>query len=170
MVKIYLKSVVLLLFLYGCSSNDKKSITYQQLPSDVKAKFQYTYNYWEPPEVNAKGDTVSLYTPKFSECYDLDKNCNCVIESKGGIFRNPFFVLKSCDYKNIKISWEVLERVFIIKNDSVYYPYQIRKVKYNDVNNGEEFDQVIGGLVTSGKSRSYNVKIDTLKFIVEKMR
>lgn len=160
--------VAILFSIYSCSSKNNKDLTYQQLPSDVKAKFQYVYNHYEPPKVNSGGDTIDWYLPPFSECYNLNKNCNCEIESRGGILRNPFFVIKSCN-KKVKISWEVLERVFIIKNDSIYYPYHTEKVKYEDVNNGEEFDQVVGGTLTVGKPRSFNIKIDTMGFYVQKM-
>lgn len=160
--------IITVFFAFSCNSESiVENVSFKKLPSDVREKFNYVYNYYEPPKVNAKGDTITYMAP-FSECYSLNKNCSCKIESKGGIVRNPFFIIKSCS-KEIKISWEVLERVFIIKNDSIYYPYHTYKIKYEDVNNGKEFDQVVGGHTTMDKPRSYNVKIDTLNFRVQKM-
>lgn len=81
------------------------------------------------------------------------------------MIRKPFFLLSSCEVK-IKISWKVLERVFIIKNDSIYYPYHTRNAFYKN----SEFDQVGGGFTTSDEPRSANIKIDVLNFAVEKIR
>ncbi|MGC4128716.1 MAG: hypothetical protein QM564_03985 [Bergeyella sp.] len=141
---------VAIFFIYSCSSNNKKELTYQQLPFDIKTKFQYVYDYYESPKLDMKGDTIDWYMPPFSECYNLNKTCNCEIESGGGVIRNPFFMIKSCN-KKVKISWEILQRVFIIKNDSIYFP------------NSKD------AIITAGKPRSFNIKIDTIKFYVQKM-
>lgn len=154
------KSVIILLLVFiFCTSfiiwfwpvrnDDYTEITNQELPSDVRNKFKEVYNYKEPPKISSKGDTL-WYSPPFVECYNMNKDCPCKIESKGGIIRDAFFVFTSCT-KTKKISWGILQRVFIIKNDSIYYPWSTTAV------------------TETGESRSTLIKIDTLKFRVEKM-
>lgn len=123
-------------------------VTYQKLPSDVRSKFKEIYNYKGPPKI-VNGEKDSYMAP-FVECYNLNKNCPCEIQSKGGIVRDAFFVITSCG-KTKKMSWGILQRVFIIKNDSIYYPWSTSAV------------------TTSGESRSFDIKIDALKFRIEKM-
>ncbi|MEW7280416.1 hypothetical protein ABW636_17630 [Aquimarina sp. 2201CG1-2-11] len=143
------KYFFLSLSLFGCNEEEPIKLKFEELPIEVRNKFTTVYNYSESPKVNLDGDTI-LYTPPFVECHNLDSKYKCQIESKGGIIRNPFFIVKS-DNKNAKIPWSVLERVFIIKNDSVYYP--ISK----------------GGIRQYGESRAKWIKIDTLKFESKKM-
>lgn len=123
-------------------------ITYQELPSDVRNKFKEVYNYKEPPKI--ENGIEDSYMPPFKDCYSMNKDCPCKVKSKGGIIRDAFFVITACD-KTKKMSWAILERVFIIKNDSIYYPWST------------------SGVTTAGKPRSFNIKIDTIKFRVEKM-
>ena len=153
------KSVIILLLVFiFCTSfiiwfwpvrnDDYTEITYQELPSDVRNKFKEVYNYKEPPKiVNGLKDS---YMAPFVECYNMNKDCPCKIESKGGIIRDAFFVFTSCT-KTKKISWGILQRVFIIKNDSIYYPWST------------------SAGTRTGEARAFHVKIDTLKFRVEKM-
>jgi hypothetical protein len=139
-----------IIWFWPVRNDNYKEVAYQELPSDVRKKFKEVYDYKEPPKISSKGDTV-WYSPPFVECYNIiDENCLCEIESKGGIVRDPFFVLISCDNTK-KMSWAILQRVFIIKNDSIYYPWA------NSAG------------TRSGESRSFHVKIDTLKFRIEKM-
>lgn len=142
---------MVIFFIYGCSSNENRILTYKQLPPDVRDKFEYVYNYKEAPKVNVKGDTIDWYSPPFAECYNLNKSCHCEIESNGGLIDNPYFSIKSCG-KKIDISWKVLQRVFIIKNDSIYFP--------NSRN----------AATSTGESRSFDIKIDTLNFTAQKIR
>ncbi|WP_243348356.1 hypothetical protein [Parabacteroides sp. FAFU027] len=148
---LFISSLFCLTLMLSCSvkNDDYKEITYQELPSDVRKKFKEVYGYKEPPKI-INGKRVT-YMPPFVECYNVDQNCTCRIKSKGGIIRDPYFVITSCK-KTAKMSWAILQRVFIIKNDSIYYPWS------ND------------GVTTSGEARSFDVLIDTLKFRVEKMR
>lgn len=142
--------IYLLFFLYSCSQPEKKEITYKDLPLDIKNTFENVYNYKTSPVVNTEGDTVDWYSPPFAECVDLKKNCKCIIESKGGIITNPYFVITSCG-KKTEISWEILQRVFIIKNDSIYFP------------------NAKSAVTTTGESRAFNIKLDTINFYVQKM-
>lgn len=142
--------IIFLIFLYGCSQPERKVMAYTDLPSDVRNKFENVYHYKTPPVVNAEGDTVDWYSPPFAECFNLKKNCGCSVESKGGVVSNPYFVINSCG-KESKVSWEVLQRVFIIKNDSIYFPNSASAV------------------TTTGESRSFNIKLDTVGFFVQKM-
>ncbi|MDR2008021.1 MAG: hypothetical protein LBQ34_03500 [Alphaproteobacteria bacterium] len=148
---IYICIILFVLWIFWPVRNDNyKEITYQELPSDIRKKFKEIYNYKEPPKVSETGD-ISWYSPPFSECYNMNTDCPCNIRSGGGIIRNPYFVLTSCGKKK-KMTWGILERVFIIKNDSVYYPWNRSA--------GTE----------TGEARSFLVKIDTLKFRIEKMK
>lgn len=143
-------TISLILFICSCSKPEIKEITYKDLPSDVRNKFENMYHYKTPPVVNAEGDTVEWYSPPFAECANLKKDCNCNVESKGGIISNPCFVINSCG-KESEISWEVLQRVFIIKNDSIYFP------------------SAKSAVTTTGESRAFNIRLDTVGFYVQKM-
>lgn len=151
MIKGFLIYIIAILFICNCSSTDKDNLTYRKLPSDVRTEFNNIYDYYEHPKINSAGDTIDWYMAPFAECRNLKKNCNCEIESKGGIVRNPFLIINSCNRKAI-ISWEILQRVFVIKNDSIYFP------------NSKEAS------TTAGKARSFNIKIDTVGFYVQKMQ
>jgi len=142
--------VFLLFCLCSCSQQERKKLAYRDLPSDVKDKFDAVYHYKTPPALNTEGDTVDWYSPPFAECFNLEKGCRCSVESKGGIISNPYLVIKSCG-KESEISWEILQRVFIIKNDSIYFP------------------NAKSAVTTTGESRAFNVKLDTLRFYVQKM-
>lgn len=143
-------TICLLFFLYSCSQPEKKGITYKDLPLDVRNKFENVYHYKTPPVVNAEGDTVDWYSPPLAECYNLKKDCKCNVESKGGVITNPYFVITSCG-KESEISWEILQRVFIIKNDSIYFP------------------NAKNAATTTGESRAFNIKLDTISFYVQEM-
>ncbi|SMP13292.1 hypothetical protein [Chryseobacterium profundimaris] len=142
--------IYLIVCLYSCSQPERKKITYRNLPSDVRAKFENVYHYKTPPVVNAEGDTVDWYSPPFAECFNLKNNCKCNVESKGGVISNPYFVITSCG-KESEISWEILQRVFIIKNDSIYFP------------------NAKNAVTTTGESRAFNIKLDTISFYVQEM-
>ena len=60
------------------------------------------------------------------------------------MFSNSFTIYSNG--KSIKLNLNILERVFIIKGDSIYYP-----ISGN-------------GITTNGEPRSYHVKVDTLTF------
>lgn len=146
------KLIIIIPLIISCSVSDRPDLIlkYHELPLDVKNKFNYVYDYEELPKINSQGDTIDWYSPPFVECYNLSEECNCQVESKGGIIRNPFFYITSCDNKT-KISWSILQRVFIIKNDTIYYAFSK------------------SASTTTGKPRSFNVKIDTLEFHLKKM-
>ncbi|AMO20697.1 hypothetical protein [Flavobacterium columnare] len=61
------------------------------------------------------------------------------------------FVITSKN-KDIEIPYGTLERVFVIKNDSLYYPFTLN-----------------GGMTGMGEPRSNYIKIDTVMFRVKKM-
>ena len=133
--------------LISCDNEKPISLSFEELPSDVRIKFIEVYNT-EYPKITNVGDTLN--SPPFVECYNLNPSLNCKIDSEGGIISNPFFVFES-DKRKTKISWAVLQRVFIIKNDTIYYP--ISK----------------SGLTQYRESRAKFVKIDTLTFESKKM-
>ena len=141
--------LIIIITLTSCTTKPRKKLSFDELPFDVRNKFHSVYNYKEPPTINGQGDTVTWYSPPFSECYNLNYGCGCEIGSEGGILRNPKFVISSCN-KTIKISWEVLQRVFIIKNDNIYFP------------------AAKDGILTTGEARAFNMKIDTVDFYVQK--
>lgn len=141
--------ITFIIWFWPVRNDHYTEVAYQKLPSDVKVKFQEIYNYKEPPKISSKGDTV-WYSPDFVECYNLNKNCPCEIQFKGGIVRDAFFVITSGG-KTKKMSWAILQRVFIIKNDSIYYPWST------------------SAGIEAGEARSSLIKIDTLKFRIEKM-
>lgn len=132
------------------TKTDYNEINYKDLPIDVRDKFIERYNYKEDPKIGMDGE-LDYYSPSFAECYDLNLKCNCSIKTETNILGTPNFVIESCK-KNIKIPWTVYQRVFVIKDDLIYYPWANR------------------GSVSTGEARSYNIKIDTLKFRIEKMR
>lgn len=152
-MKCYWVFLVILTLILSCGANDKPDLVlkYKELPLDVRNKFKYVYDYEELVKMNHQKDTIGWYSPPFAECYDLNRECECKLESKGGIIRNPFFSIESCD-KSSKISWAILQRVFIIKNDTIYYPFSR------------------SASTTTGEPRSFNVKIDTLEFHGKKMK
>ncbi len=143
----YLLYTIVILFV-SCNTEQTRKIKYEDLPNDVKNKFQNIYNYVESPKI-LSNDTI-WYMPPFSECYNLNTNCDCKVYSQGGVIRDAFFLIESCN-RRTKIPWDNLQRVFVIKNDSIYFP-----ISQN-------------GTTSAGKSRAYNIKIDTLKFTVKKM-
>jgi len=134
----------------GCSDKPQsvgQILKFEDLPIDVQKKYKEVYNYCTIPIVNGN-DTIE-YMPPFIEAYNL--NGDSVIIDKSMNFLNNSFSISS-NGKRITVSLSILERVFIIKNDSVYYP-----VSGN-------------GVTTYGEPRSYNVGVDTLLFQVSAMR
>jgi len=116
--------------LFSCKNHNYKEISYKELPTDVRNKFDEIYNY--------------------VECYNVNSKFPCTVKSIGGLIMEPYFVINTNNY-TAKMSWDILQRVFVIKNDSIYYPFSKN------------------GVTSSGKPRSYNIMIDTLRFRVEKM-
>ncbi len=146
---------ILLIFtsikLVSCGTKvEYKEIFYKDLPFEVRDKFIERYNYKEDPKTDKNGQ-IDYYSPPFAECYDLNLNCNCKLETVSNPLGTPKFIIESCN-KNIEIPWSVFQRVFIIKGDSIFYPWATE------------------GTTSTGEARSYNIKIDTLKFRLEKMK
>lgn len=151
-MKIHFIIIVICLwhFLVGCSNNSQfsdQTLGFEDLPIDVRLKFEQIYNYCPPPIFNGR-DTVE-YMPPFIEAHNMNGN-PVVIKRPNTMFSNSFTI--SSNGKRIKLDLNILERVFIIKGDSIYYP-----ISGN-------------GITTNGKPRSFDVKVDTLKFRVSIMR
>jgi hypothetical protein len=140
--------LICIFILVGCRNHNYKEISYKELPTNVRNKFIEIYDYVEAPKrVNGR---LVTYMPPFVECYNVDNKFPCTIKSIGGLIREPYFIINTNNY-TAKMSWDILQRVFVVKNDSIYYPFSKT------------------GVTSSGKPRSYNIMIDTLKFRVEKM-
>jgi len=134
--------------LFSCKNHNYKEISYKELPTDVRNKFDEIYNYVEVTKrINGR---LVTYMPPFVECYNVNSKFPCTVKSIGGLIMEPYFVINTNNY-TAKMSWDILQRVFVIKNDSIYYPFSKN------------------GVTSSGKPRSYNIMIDTLRFRVEKM-
>lgn len=130
--------------LAGCSNKSQssaKTLRFEDLPIDVRLKFKQVYNYCPPPTFNGS-DTIE-YTPPFIEAYNMNGD-TAIIKMSKMMFSNSFTIYSNG--KSIKLDLNILERVFIIKGDSIYYP-----ISGN-------------GITTSGEPRSSNVKVDTLMF------
>ena len=129
--------------LAGCSNKSQssaKTLGFEDLPIDVRLKFKQVYNYC-PPTFNGS-DTIE-YMPPFIEAYNMNGD-TAIIKMSKMLFSNSFTIYSNG--KSIKLNLNILERVFIIKGDSIYYP-----ISGN-------------GITTYGEPRSYHVKVDTLTF------
>lgn len=136
---------IFLLFFISCKENPfvpDTILEFDKLPSNVRLRFKEIYEFCD------SNDGDYEYSAPFVECYNISKDCECKIYKKGGVLQNPYFLLESCE-NTVKIPWTILQRVFIIKGDSLYYPI----AKYSST--------------TYGKPRSYNILIDTLSFGVK---
>lgn len=136
--------------LTGCSNKSKSSVltlSFKDLPIDVRLKFKDVYNYCLPPVIIGS-DTIE-YMPPFIEAYNMNGDTVSIKPSKM-MFSNSFTI--SSNGKRIKLDLNILERVFIIKGDSIYYP-----ISGN-------------GVTTCGKPRSSTVNVDTLLFQVSIIR
>lgn len=136
--------------LTGCSNKSKspvRTLSFEDLPIDVRLKFKDVYNYCPPPVINGS-DTIE-YMPPFIEAYNMNGDTVSIKSSKM-MFSNSFTI--SSNGKRIKLDLNILERVFIIKGDSIYYP-----ISGN-------------GITTNGKPRSSTVNVDTLLFQVSIMK
>lgn len=136
--------------LIGCSNKSRfsdQTLGFKDLPADVRLKFKQVYNYCPAPTFNGS-DTIE-YMPPFIEAHNMNGD-TVIVKWSHMIFSNSFII--SSNGKRIKLNLNILERVFIIKDDSIYYP-----ISGN-------------GITTSGKPRSSNVKVDTLMFQVSIMR
>lgn len=128
----------------GCSNKHQlsdKRLSFYELPIDVRENFERIYSYCPLPVLNGC-DTIE-YMPPFIEAYNMNGE-SVDINMSNNIFSNSFTI--SSNGKRIKLNMNILERVFIIKGDTIYYP-----ISGN-------------GLVTYGKPRSCNVDVDTLIF------
>jgi hypothetical protein len=144
---IYLSALI---FLISCNEGDKDFAEkkFNELPSDVQVKFNEIYNYTDLRNPN--------YLPPFSECKNVNTKYKCKVGYK---YHNPFvtifipqkFVIIS-NNKATEIPYGTLERVFVVKNDSVYYPFTFN-----------------GGMTAMGEPRSNYIKIDTVMIRVKKM-
>lgn len=143
------KFIIIFIGLWACilvfSLNDTPSSgsirRFEDLPTDVKKKFKDVYNYCAPPVFD--GEDTIFYFPPYFEAYNLNGDS---VEIKPSIimFDNSYIIIS--DGKAIKLTLDILEHVFIIKDDSIYYP-----VSGN-------------GITAEGKPLSYFVDIDTLLF------
>jgi hypothetical protein len=144
---IYLTALIVLI---SCNEGDKDFVEkkFNELPNDVQVKFNEIYNYVDLKAPN--------YLPSFSECKNVNTKYKCKVEYK---YNNPLvtvfipqkFVITS-NSKETEIPYGTLERVFVVKNDSVYYPFTFN-----------------GGMTAMGEPRSNYIKIDTVMFRVKKM-
>lgn len=126
--------------------SDRK-LSFEELPIDVREKFKEVYNYCPPPTFNGT-DTIE-YMPPFVEAHNLNGD-SVVINPHIFVFSNSFTIISSG--KQIESSFDIIERVFIIKGDSIYYP-------------------ISGNGITSyGEPRSNYVDVDTLMFQVSIMK
>lgn len=142
--------VCLSALIIGCSNKSRfsnQTLGYEELPNDVKEKFENVYNYCHLPTINGT-DTIK-YMPPFIEAYNLNGD-TVVVNMNKNIFNNSFTINSSG--KQIELSLNILERVFIIKDDTIYYPISG------------------SGITTYGESRSCNVDVDTLMFQVSIMK
>lgn len=138
------------LFLISCNEGDNDFVEkkFNELPIDVQIKFNELYNYVDLTNPN--------YQPPFSECKNVNAIYKCEVKYK---YHNPIatvfipqkFVIIS-DNKQTLIPYGTLERVFVVKNDSVYYPYTLN-----------------GGMTAIGQPRSSYIKIDTVMFRIKRM-
>ncbi len=136
--------------LTGCSNKSKspdQTLCFEDLPIDVRLKFKQVYNYCPPPVI--KGSDTIEYMPPFIEAYNMNGDTVSIKSSKM-MFSNSFTI--SSNGKRIKLDLNILERVFIIKGDSIYYP-----ISGN-------------GITTCGEPRSSTVNVDTLLFQVSIMK
>jgi len=132
------------ILLMGCSNKPLFSdsvIDFENMPIDVRIKFKEAYNYCSRPYIN--GNDTILYMPPFIEAYNVNGD-SVMIDMPKNLFNNSFKI--HSNGKCITLKLNILERVFIIKNDTVYYP-----VSGN-------------GIVEYGKPRSFRVDVDTLAF------
>ncbi len=142
--------VCLSTLLIGCSNKPRFSgptISFENLPIDVRIKFKEVYNYCSLPTINGN-DTIE-YMPPFIEAYNMNGD-SVIIDMSNNLFNNSFTIRSNGKW--IKLYLNILERVFIIKNDTIYYP-----VSGN-------------GIATYGEPRSSNVDVDTLMFQVSIMK
>lgn len=142
--------VCLSTLLIGCSNKPRFSgptISFENLPIDVRIKFKEVYNYCSLPTINGN-DTIE-YMPPFIEAYNMNGD-SVIIDMSNNLFDNSFTIRSNGKW--IKLYLNILERVFIIKNDTIYYP-----VSGN-------------GIATYGEPRSSNVDVDTLMFQVSIMK
>lgn len=136
--------ICLSILLIGCSNKLRLSdniISFENLPNDVRIKFKEIYNYCSLPTINGK-DTIE-YMPPFIEAYNMNGD-TVIIDMSNDLFDNSFTIRSNG--KRIKLYLNILERVFVIKNDTIYYP-----VSGN-------------GITTYGEPRASNVDVDTLMF------
>jgi hypothetical protein len=136
MKKIFFYSVIvcvlffiLSFFYYNIFDNKEdnyKELTYSKLPKEVQLKFDEIYNFVPPIEIEKTGDTIFNMPPN-EECFNVNKSCNCKLDYKHKFFlSNLFFPQKftidACG-KNFEVPYFILQRIFVVKNDSLYYPY-----------------------------------------------
>lgn len=144
-------AIIFCLFhLISCQEGDSDFIEmkFLQLPKDVQLKFNELYNYVDKNNPN--------YLPPFSECANINSKYDCKVEYK---YHNPFltvfipqkFIISS-NNRQTEIPFGTLERVFVVKNDFVYYPFTFN-----------------GGMTAMGESRSAYIKLDTVTFRAKKM-
>lgn len=134
----------------GCSNKAQYSgqtLRYEDLPADIRLKFKQVYNYCPAPTFKGS-DTIEYMSP-FIEAHNMNGD-TVIIKKSDMIFSNSFTICSNG--KRMKFDLSILERVFIIKDDSIYYP-----ISGN-------------GITTSGEPRSSNVKVDTLLFQVSIMK
>ncbi len=149
MYKPFIYLFALIVFI-SCNEGDKDFVEkkFDELPNDVQVKFNEIYNYVDLKDPN--------YLPPFSECKNVNTKYKCKVGYK---YHNPFvtifipqkFVIIS-NNKATEIPYGTLERVFVVKNDSVYYPFTFN-----------------GGMTAMGEPRSNYIKINTVMFRVKKM-
>lgn len=151
-MKAYVAIIVIYLsvLLIGCSNKPRFSdsmINFENLPIDVRIKFKEVYNYCSRPYINGN-DTIQ-YMPPFIEAYNMNGD-SVIIDMSNNLFNNSFTIRSNG--KCITLNLKILERVFIIKDDTIYYP-----VSGN-------------GIVEYGEPRSSIVDVDTLMFQVSVMK
>ncbi|WP_428223443.1 hypothetical protein [Flavobacterium sp.] len=139
-----------LFHLLSCQEGDSDfaEMEFIRLPKEVQAEFNKLYDYVNRNNTN--------YLPPFSECANINAKGDCKVEYK---YHNPFltvfipqkFIISS-NKRKAEIPFGTLERIFVIKNDSVYYPFTLN-----------------GGMTAMGEPRSRYIKIDTVMFRAKKM-
>lgn len=136
------------MFQYYKSPDYDRIINYEQLPADVQEKFKSVYDFCEPTIIG--NDTIP-YFPEFVEVHNLNGDSVAIKKSILAPFGfgNTFYIHSGG--KKFETGFYIIERVYIIKNDSIYFPI-----------NGE-------GISCTGVPRSEYVRIDTLKFAACKM-
>jgi hypothetical protein len=141
--------------IFDNKEDEYKELTYKTLPLEVKLKFDEVYNLTPSFTIDKNQDTVFNMPPN-EECYSIEKTCNCKIDYKHKfLFSNLLFPQKfsisSCQ-KKFEIPYFILQRIFVIKNDSLYYPY------------------APNGVLTLGEPLSNNIDIKNIKFHAIKSR